>query len=631
MSTSPEPSVPKNSNLTRSTLQFPVVGIGASAGGLKALITLFESMPADCGMAFVVIMHLSPKHESTADRILQTVTRMPVLQVTQPTPIERNHIYVIPPALDLSMNDGYLRLTEPQRERGVQVAIELFFRTLADTHHTHAIGIVLSGSGADGSVGLSRIKEQGGITLAQEPGDAEFESMPRSAIETGMVDIVLPVADIAQKLVELHRNMQTLLEQFRPVPAPEDGEHPTVEPGEMDYIQAQPQTKPNELALREILAALRTRTGHDFRHYKLATVLRRIERRMQVNALPDMPSYARYLQGNPEETPALLADMLIGVTNFFRDREAFEALERDIIPVLFEQKLATDDRALRVWAAACSTGEEAYSLAMLLTDQAAHSGVDIQTQLFATDIDDRALETARAGVYPEAIVTDVTPGPTAPVRRQGSEPAAPAEGAARANPLRPPQHPARSAFLAARPDLLPQPDDLPGPRHPGRSAAHVPLRPQPRRLSVPRQLGDRRRLQPAVHPGRQEEPHLPSQGSGLLVASSAHRSAAGLFAHHPGAATLQRTAPAQPQVLLCRRASARTRAIRTAERDRQPGRRDRAHVRPRRKLPALCRRRALAEPDHPRAPAAAPGAAYRAVPGHPHRQERRGAARAAGA
>jgi len=244
MSTSPEPSVPKNSNLTRSTLQFPVVGIGASAGGLKALITLFESMPADCGMAFVVIMHLSPKHESKADQILQKATRMPVLQVTQPTPIERNHIYVIPPALDLSMNDGYLRLTEPQRERGVQVAIDLFFRTLADTHHTHAIGIVLSGSGADGSVGLSRIKEQGGITLAQEPGAAEFESMPRSAIETGMVDIVLPVADIAQKLVELHRNMQTLLEQFRPVPAPEDGEHPTLSRARWTTSRRNPRPSP---------------------------------------------------------------------------------------------------------------------------------------------------------------------------------------------------------------------------------------------------------------------------------------------------------------------------------------------------------------------------------------------------
>lgn len=217
MSTSPEPSVPKNSNLTRSTLQFPVVGIGASAGGLKALMTLFEHMPKDCGMAFVVILHLSPKHESTADRILQTVTRMPVLQVTQPTPIERNHIYVIPPALDLSMNDGYLRLTEPQRERGVQVAIDLFFRTLADTHHTHAIGIVLSGSGADGSVGLSRIKEQGGITLAQEPGDAEFDSMPRNAIATGMVDIVLPVADMPQKLIELGRNLDALLSKQQPI------------------------------------------------------------------------------------------------------------------------------------------------------------------------------------------------------------------------------------------------------------------------------------------------------------------------------------------------------------------------------------------------------------------------------
>ena len=185
----------------------------------------------------------------------------------------------------------------------------------------------------------------------------------------------------------------------------------------MDYIQAQPQTKPNELALREILAALRTRTGHDFRHYKLATVLRRIERRMQVNALPDMPSYARYLQGNPEETPALLADMLIGVTNFFRDREAFEALERDIIPVLFEQKLATDDRALRVWAAACSTGEEAYSLAMLLTDQAAHSGSTSRPSC-SPPTSTIAPWKPRAPASTRGHRHRRHPGPTAPVRRQ---------------------------------------------------------------------------------------------------------------------------------------------------------------------------------------------------------------------
>jgi two-component system, chemotaxis family, CheB/CheR fusion protein len=411
MSNSPEPSTPKNSNLARSTLRFPVVGIGASAGGLKALLTFFENMPNDCGMAFAVVMHLSPKHESNADKILQNVTKMPVLQITEPTAIERNHIYVIPPAMDLSMNDGYLRLLKPERERGPQVAIDLFFRALADVHHNHAVGIVLSGTGSDGSVGLSRIKEQGGVTLAQTPEDAEYDSMPRSAIETGLVDIVLPVVDMPQKLVELRHNLEVLLERQEPIVSAGDSEQAGEAQGEVEFAHAHTQSKPNELALREILAALRARTGHDFRHYKQATVLRRIERRMQVNALRDMPSYARHLQSHPEETPALLADMLIGVTNFFRDREAFEALERDVIPALFEQKRDLEDRSLRVWAAACSTGEEAYSLAMLLADQAEISGTkgEILSQVFATDIDDRALETARAGIYPEAIVTDVPP------------------------------------------------------------------------------------------------------------------------------------------------------------------------------------------------------------------------------
>jgi two-component system, chemotaxis family, CheB/CheR fusion protein len=411
MSNRAEPSTPKNMPLTRSTLEFPVVGIGASAGGIQALLNLFENMPNDCGMAFVVIMHLSPKHESHIDKILQNVTKIPVLQVTHPVAIERNHIYVIPPALDLSMNDGYLRLQLPERERGPQVAIDLFFRTLADVHHSHALGIVLSGTGADGSVGLSRIKEQGGITLAQMPEDAEYDSMPASAIETGMVDIVLPVAEMPQRLVELSQNLQLLLARKDPLSPLSVIEQNDAPDGELEHAQAHTQSKPNELALREILAALRARTGHDFRHYKQATVLRRIERRMQVNALRDMPSYSHHLQSHPEETPSLLADMLIGVTNFFRDREAFEALERDIIPALFEQKLNSDEKSLRVWSAACSTGEEAYSLGMLLADQAEVSGVrgDIQLQVFATDIDDRALETARAGIYPEAIVTDVPP------------------------------------------------------------------------------------------------------------------------------------------------------------------------------------------------------------------------------
>lgn len=280
-----EPSMPQNSTLTRSTLHFPVVGIGASAGGLKALLTFLEHMPGDCGMAFVVIMHLSPKHQSSADSILQKVTRMPVLQVNQAVPIESNCVYVIPPGQDLSMQDGYLRLQPPLRNRGDQVAIDLFFRTLADVHSTHAVGIVLSGSGADGSVGLARIKEQGGITLAQLPEDAEYDSMPRAAIETGMVDIVLAVAEMPQRLVELARNIKALHEDA----AAGRSALP------VNAQQPQPPSKANELALREILNELRVRTGHDFRHYKQATVLRRIERRMQVNVVRDLPAYAQFL------------------------------------------------------------------------------------------------------------------------------------------------------------------------------------------------------------------------------------------------------------------------------------------------------------------------------------------------
>ncbi len=397
MSNPNEPSTPKNLSVARSTLDFPVVGIGASAGGLKALMSLFEHMPSDSGMAFVVIMHLSPTHESHVDSIMQNKTRMPVIQVKQPVPIERNRIYVIPPALDLSMNDGYLRLTKPTRERGVQVAIDLFFRALADVHHTRAIGIVLSGAGADGSVGLSRIKEQGGVTMAQSPDDAEYDSMPRSAIETGMVDIVLPVLEMPQRLMDLSRNMQTM-------------EQPIESPAASEQSLSPAPTRANESALHDILGLLRSRTGHDFRHYKQATVLRRIERRLQVNAVHDMTGYAQLLNDRPEETPALLADMLIGVTNFFRDQEAFDALERDIIPRLFEEKaLLGESDALRIWSAACSTGEEAYSLGMLFTDYVERNGLRAEVQVFATDIDDQALEIARASIYPEAIVTDVPP------------------------------------------------------------------------------------------------------------------------------------------------------------------------------------------------------------------------------
>ncbi|ELQ15432.1 methylesterase [Pseudomonas fluorescens BRIP34879] len=393
------PDVPQRKDVSPSHLTFPVVGIGASAGGLQAVKAFFEHMPKDSGMAFVVILHLSPDHQSVADTIIQTSTGMPVKQVTDATPIEKNHVYVISPAQHLLMNDGYLRVLPSAREGGTHTAIDLFFRDLADAHKARAFCLILSGTGSDGAVGLSRIKEQGGITLVQTPEDAEFDGMPLAAIETQMVDLVLPVVEMPQKLLDLWQNAQSITLPIH------DLEIPAVPPAtERDAAVA-------EQVLLDILVQLRASTGHDFKHYKRATVLRRIERRLQVTAQPDLTSYYAYLQSHPEETKALLGDMLIGVTNFFRDREAFEALERDVIPNLVKslEDSVPHRQEVRVWSAGCSTGEEAYSLAMLVNEQLALDASGAKMQVFATDIDERAITHGRNGVYPEAIITDVPP------------------------------------------------------------------------------------------------------------------------------------------------------------------------------------------------------------------------------
>ncbi|WP_018926330.1 CheR family methyltransferase [Pseudomonas umsongensis] len=402
MTTTPKHSAtaPERKALTLSTLDFPVVGIGASAGGLQAIKLFFENMPNDNGMAFVIILHLSPDHQSVADKIIQESTRMPVLQVTETVPIEKNRVYVIPPARRLVMNGNNLEVIENDPQLGRHASIDLFFRDLAQVHRERAFCLVLSGSGSDGAVGLSRIKEQGGITLAQVPEDAEFDGMPRAAIETGMVDLVLPVADMPQKLLDLWHNSREIS-----LPAANDPELQSfASVAERDAVLA-------EQMLHDILIQLRTGTGHDFKHYKRATVLRRIERRMQVTAQPDLGAYYRYLLSNPEETKALLGDMLIGVTNFFRDREAFEALERDVIPQLVSAAVSAqpEKEEIRVWSAGCSTGEEAYSLAMLVNDQLQQEASKASLQVFATDIDERAISFGRAGLYPQAIVTDVPP------------------------------------------------------------------------------------------------------------------------------------------------------------------------------------------------------------------------------
>lgn len=382
--------------VAKSRLNFPVVGIGASAGGIAALTRFFEQIDGPWGMAFVVILHLSPRHDSNVAAILQRVTALKVVQVTERTAIEADHVYVIPPTHDLNMDDGHLSLRVPTRIGGPHVVIDLFLNTLAEAHGDRAIAIVLSGLGSDGATGVRRLNECGGVSIAQLPSDAEYDSMPRAAIATGLVEMVLPADEIPRQLKLLRKNVQEIR---LPVDAPVD--HPLLPVREgAEAVDA-------DKALRDTLSLLQRRTRHDFRHYKRATVLRRLERRLQVNAVRTLTDYVAYLDGHPAETSALLQDMLISVTGFFRDRDAFVTLENLVIPSLFEDRGPND--AIRIWVAACATGEEAYSFAILLREQFEKLRDPPKVQIFATDIDERAVAVGRAGVYPEGIANDLTP------------------------------------------------------------------------------------------------------------------------------------------------------------------------------------------------------------------------------
>jgi len=364
-----------------------VVGIGASAGGIKALSDFFSNVPLDSGLAYVVILHLSPQHESNLPALIQTKTRLPVTQVTEAVEVEPNHVYVIPPTKYLMMLDGSIRLTEPERPRGVHTSIDLFFRTLAKAYGKDSIAILLSGTGADGTLGLCQVKEEGGFVIVQDPAEAEYPDMPRSAINSSHVDLVLPAAEMPAKLMALRDGAQRLQ-----LPPAEE------EP---------PAAESDEPALRDLLNALRVGTGNDFSHYKRPTLLRRIARRMQVHELLNLSAYLAFVRDHPEELQALMRDLLITVTNFFRDHEAFQALERDVIPALFAGKGPSDQ--VRVWSAGCASGEEPYSLAILLSEYAAKLAEPPTIQIFATDIDERSIVEGRECRYPATISLDVSP------------------------------------------------------------------------------------------------------------------------------------------------------------------------------------------------------------------------------
>jgi two-component system CheB/CheR fusion protein len=365
---------------TPSRHNFLVVGLGASAGGLDAVRKLFDVLPADSGMAFILVQHLDPTHESLMVDLLAGHTRMKVQQAADGMPLVRDHVYVIPPATYLSIDGGMLRVSQPRERHGARMPFDFLLRSLAEELGAKAICVILSGTGADGTLGLGAIKEKGGLVIVQDPDEAGYDGMPRSAIKTGAVDFVLPVAEIPQGLATFARHLEL----------------GTAAPRE-----------PTPDRLVEIIALLRTKTPHDFALYKEGTLLRRVERRMSMAAINDSRRYLELLRRDPAELDRLANDLLINVTSFFRDAKAFEVLAETAVRDLVQSH--NMDRPLRVWVPGCSTGEETYSIAMVFLEEIAASKRNIKLQVFASDVDEDAIAQAREGLYPASIATDVSP------------------------------------------------------------------------------------------------------------------------------------------------------------------------------------------------------------------------------
>jgi two-component system CheB/CheR fusion protein len=362
-----------------------VVGIGASAGGLEALTKFFEQVTPNSDLAYVVILHLSPDYDSQLTQILEDVASIPVSKVNERVRVVANQVYVIPPSKHLEMENGHLNVLPNAGFEDRRAPVDIFFRTLAESHLEQAIGVILSGTGADGSMGIKRIKERGGAVFVQNPRQAAYDEMPRHAIATNLVDDILPVEELPARLLAYRHNLKTLVITGEPQPDQDD----------------------QQSALRELFTWLRVHTGHDFANYKRPTMLRRIERRLSVRNQPDLPAYVNFLREHPEETQALLKDLLISVTNFFRDSPVFTTLELQLMPLLTDAKTRED--TLRIWVAGCATGEEAYTLAMLFAERTLDIVDAPSVQIFATDIDETALATAREGLYTLNDAADVSP------------------------------------------------------------------------------------------------------------------------------------------------------------------------------------------------------------------------------
>src|SRR5579859_558949 len=366
---------------------FLVVGLGASAGGLEALYRLFDALPCDTGMAFVLVLHLDPTHSSMIADLLSGHTTMAVTEAADGMPIQPDCVYVIPPGAYLSIGEGLLRLTNPSERRGARMPFDFFLRSLAQDCGARAVCAVLSGTGADGSAGLLAVRENGGLVIAQEPKEAAQTGMPRNAILTGVVDLVLPAAQIPEALLEHGRRSfrEPRLARERAPMAQDDGD---------------------DAALAGIIDILGARTALDFTLYKEGTLLRQIGRRMAIASIKDMRLYLDTIRQDPHEIGLLAKDMLINVTRFFRDEKAFEVLATTILPELISRQPL--EIPIRIWDAGCSTGEETYSIAMLFLEAITSAKRNVKLQLFASDVDDDALMIARNGFYPESIGKDVS-------------------------------------------------------------------------------------------------------------------------------------------------------------------------------------------------------------------------------
>jgi two-component system CheB/CheR fusion protein len=362
-----------------------VVGIGASAGGLEAFEQLLSAMRTDTGMAFVLVQHLAPKHESILSELLGRKTTMPVVEVKDGMTLMPNHVYVIPPNADLSIGGGELHLSEPSNTRAHRMPIDFFLRSLAEDQRGRAIGVILSGTASDGTLGLRSIKALGGITFAQDDKSAKYGAMPRNAAAAGVVDFVLPPSQIAAEITRIGKHIHLLT---------------------ADDAFIKPTLATRDEALDSIFHTLQKASRIDFSHYKQGTINRRVSRRMFLHKMETVKQYAQFLQKDPDEVEALFNDLLINVTGFFRDPEAFEVLRKHAFPSIVENAANSQ---IRMWVPGCSTGEEAYSLAIALVEYLADAGSNLQVQIFATDVSDAIVQKARLAMYPESIALDVKP------------------------------------------------------------------------------------------------------------------------------------------------------------------------------------------------------------------------------